>query len=298
MAEQGKSLSRDYDKLLLTIRNKYNSMPPSLQKVADYFLESYEEAVYLNIKQVAERSGVSEATITKFVRAIEYKSFRDLKIALTSLAVKSEQNPALEQVGDIPLKSSIGNIAQSIFMQNIESLQDTSKLVDIKSLEAAVSKIVAARRIVIYGAGTSSVVATYAHLRFYRLEVISNVYTDAHQQMISAVLLGKDDVAIGISNSGCSETIVKALGCAQEAGATTVCITNYDNSPIVKVSDIVLFTASKDSQALNESLCARVAQISIVDILYASVVSKMKSTAIRDLEKTTEIIESQRLLRL
>lgn len=286
--------SADCDMLLLTIRNKYNSLSNAVRRVADYILEHYEEAVYLNIIQIAEKSGVSEATVTKFARMIGYGSFQELKISLAR-AVTKVNTDETAYVGDIPLKGSIEGICESVFLQSMESIRDTLKLLDVKGVERAAKKISAARKTDFYGTGSAWAVAEYAHLRFYRLGVITNAYADRHQQAISASLLTKNDVAVGISNSGQSAEVVQALGLAKQSGATTVCITNYDNSPIVKQSDIVLFTSSKDSQVLNESLCSRVAEICIVDALYASVISKNKDAAIRSLDQSTKVIEKQRL---
>jgi DNA-binding MurR/RpiR family transcriptional regulator len=208
---------------------------------------------------------------------------------------KTQNSEAIEHYGDIPLESNVESICRSVFHQNIESISDTLKVIDTAAINEASEKIIKARKVDIYGMGASSVVANYARLRFYRLGIISNVYSDSHLSIISSSLLKKEDVAIGVSNSGQSRDVVEALKLARKNKATTICITNCDNSPIVKESDIVLFTASKDSQVLNESLCARVAEITLLDALYASIISKKKEKLIHNLDITTEAIKSLRI---
>lgn len=293
MADAGQNTITDCEVLLITIRNKYNSLSNAAKRVADYLLSYYDEAVFLNISQIAERASVSEGTITKFARTVGFSGFQELKIAMArSNSLGSEK---LEYYGDIPLESNAESICKSVFHQNIESISDTLKVIDTNAINQASEKIIRARKVDVYGMGTSSVAANYARLRFYRIGIISNVYSDPHMAIISSSLLKKEDVAIGVSNSGQSKDVVEALRIARENKATTICITNCDNSPIVKESDIVLFTASKDSQVLNESLCARVAEITLLDALYATIISKKKEKLTHNLDITAKAIQSLRI---
>jgi len=293
MAEVGQNTITDCEVLLITIRNKYNFFSNAAKRVADYLLSYCEEAVFLNISQIAERASVSEGTITKFARTVGFSGFQELKIAMARS--NSLYREKIEYYGDIPLESNVESICKSVFHQNIESISDTLKIIDTNAINQAGEKIIKARKVDVYGMGTSSVAANYARLRFYRIGIISNVYSDPHMAIISSSLLKKEDVAIGVSNSGQSKDVVEALRIARANKATTICITNCDNSPIVKESDIVLFTASKDSQVLNESLCARVAEITLLDALYATIISKKKETLIHNLEITSKAIKSLRI---
>ena len=285
------------DMLLIRIRNRYNSLSNAGRKIATYMLESPEEAMYLTISQIASRSGVSEASVTKFARTMGLESFQQMKISLalerTSVA---KENGYDGYAGDIPIENGVADICNNVFMNSMESIRDTLKIVDIESIEKAASKIVAARKVDFYGSGTSGISATYAHLRLCRIGIHSNYYEDSHNQAISAALLGEDDVAFGISNSGQSSDVTSSLAMAKKSGATTICITNYGQSPIVKHSDIVLFTSSRDSAYLNESLCARVAQLTLIDSIYASVISMRTDELVENLKKSSEAIKTLRTI--
>ena len=283
------------DILLIRMRNKYNSLSNAARKVAAYMLEQHEEAMYLSITQLAERSGVSEGTITKFSRTMGFDSFQQMKISL-ALEKKATAPTNRGFTGDIRIDDSLEDICSSVFMNNVESLRDTLKIVDTKKIKMAASKILAAKKVDIYGSGASSVSALYAHLRFYRIGISSNDYSDSHKQVISASLLGKRGVALGISNSGQSFDVVNALERARESGATTICITSSDDSPIIRHSDIVLFTSSRDSANLNESLCAPQVQIALIDAIYAAVISMKPETLIKSLEKSSDAIKYLRTI--
>ena len=46
---------KDLQYLLLKIKSKYDSLPHACKKVADYLLASHDEAVFLNIKELAQK---------------------------------------------------------------------------------------------------------------------------------------------------------------------------------------------------------------------------------------------------
>lgn len=279
--------------LLLKIRNKYPSLTNAAKRIAEYILENYSEAVYLNITELANKTMVAESTVTKFVRAIGYDSFHDLKLSLARITAVSEEKDSW--CGDINLDENIEDICRGVFYNDIEDLENSFRLIDPSQIEAAAIKILKARKIDVYAMGSSTIASQNARLRFYRLGIQCYDYSDPHQQLISASLLTKNDLAIGVSNSGKSINVVDALRVAKESGASTVCITNFDDSPIVKYADIKLFTSTRDSEQINESLSARIAEIALIDAVYVAVASKMKKQALQYFKATTDVIDKSRI---
>lgn len=286
--------NNDLQLLLLKIRGKYPSLTDAAKKIADFILSSHNEAVYLNISELARRVGVSESTITKFIKTIGYNGFHELKICLA-------RNPGVTQstddviYGEISLDDSVEAICHNLYYNNMEALKDSLRILDFESVEKAAGLILKARKVDIYSLGSSTVAALNAKMRLYRLGVMCFTYNDPHEQIVSASLLRKGDVAIAISNSGRSGDVVKALDIAKQSGASTLCITNYDDTPITHFSDIKLFTSTKDSEELCESLHARIAELSLIDALYVCIASKMKKQAVNNLYKTSQAIKTHKL---
>ena len=285
-----KEEANDLRLLLLKIRSKYPSLTNAAKKVADYLINSYEEALYLNISELAGKCGVSESTITKFIKTIGYDGFQELKICLARTSGPFKAGDVL--YGEISLDDNIESICTKIFHNNMEALKDSLRILDFGSVAKAAEMILRARKVDFYGMGSSTVATLNAKMRLYRLGIMCFTYSDPHQQIVSASLLKKGDVAVGISNSGRSGDIVEALRIAKQSGASTICITNYDNTAITLHSDIKLFTSTKDSEELNESLHARIAELSLIDALYVCIASRMKKQALNNLYKTSEAIKA------
>ena len=80
------------------------------------------------------------------------------------------------------------------------------------------------------------------------------------------------DAAIGISHSGMTVDTVNALAAARNAGAVTICITNYGASPITEKADIKLLTSSTETDFDSETMSSRIAQLAVIDMLYVGLI--------------------------
>lgn len=279
--------------LFLKIRSKYPSLTDTLKKIADYILNHHTEAIFLSISELARKIDVSESMITRFTRNLGYKGFHEFKISLAVTSDKSKLNDFLYD--EISLDDDIKSICTNIYGNNMEALKDSLNILDFDSVDKATDLILKARKVDFYGSGSATVAIINAQMRVYRLGIMCFTSNDSHAQAVSASLLQKNDVAIGISNSGRSLGIVRALEIAKKSGSSTICITNYDDTPITRYSDIKLFTLTKDSEELCESLHSRIVELSLLDALYVCLASKMKHEALFNLNKSSKAIKSYRV---
>jgi len=275
---------------LLQLRGLLPSLNPAIRKIGEYILNNPEKIKHLRIKDLAKECGVAESTITRFVRIINLESFQQLKIILAELT-SDEAHGKIELVYDeVEKEDSIEQIADKILSINIKALRDTRNLIDVREIERAIEAIDKAENIDIYGAGGSFVAAENARMRLYRIGKRCIIYNDPNQQAVSASLLTEKDVAIGISNSGRTISTINALKKAKESGATTICITNYNQTPLTRYADIKLFTSTQDSAFFQESMVSRVAQIFILDIIYAGLAIKNFEQSINRIEKSSNAL--------
>lgn len=272
------------DGCLLRIRGLFPALRPSEKKVAEYVLQHPEEVVDLSVTELAQRSGVSDATIVKFSQRIGYTGYQQFKIMLS----RELARPAQANYGELDPADDIAKVKAKVITMNMSALEQTMHTLSDIELERAVDAICAARVIHLYGVGASGFVALDAEHKFLRINRRCHAFIDNHVQRAMATLLGPGDVAIGISHSGFTQDIVSALRNAHEAGATTICITNYFDSPVTAVSDIRLFTAAQEPAFRSGAIASRVAQLSVIDVLFIGV-------AQRDYDRTLEYLEKTRI---
>lgn len=279
------------DTLLLKIRGLVPSLNPALKKIALFILQKPQEVKLLRIKDLASRCGVAEATVTRFVKTIGLGSFQELKINIAEITTQRHAEKELVY-DDVMHSDTLESLVEKIIAINKKALSDTKKLINIREIDRAIVAIRNSSQVDIYGAGGSYVTAENARMRFYRIGKRCIVYNDPNQQAVSASLLTKKDLAIGISNSGRTVSTVNALKRAKESGATTICITNFNQSPITKHADIRLFTSTQDSTFFQESMISRVAQMVMIDILYAGLAIQTFDDSIAKIEISSDSLRN------
>jgi len=279
----------DNKNLFLKIRNIRPSLNPALKRIAEYILSNPKDVKHLRIKDLAKECGVAEATVTRFVRTIGFNSYQDFKISIAELTtIRKEKKEFVYD--EVSKDDNINNLSNKIIAINVKALEDTHKILNIKEIKKAINAIDNADKIDIYGAGGSFIAAENARMRFYRIGKRCMVYNDPNQEMVSASLLTNKDLAIGISNSGRTISTVNALKLAKENGAKTICITNFDKTPLTEYADIKLFTSTCDSAFFQESMISRVAQIVLIDILYAGLAVKNFDLSVKFIEKSAQAL--------
>lgn len=272
------------------IRFKYKSFGPSERKIADYILKNEQEITSLSISELAALSGSTPATIVRFSRKMGYSGFTDFRIGLASEMISTSS---------ISSKIKRTDSCFEIFNKRINdisvSLWNTESVLDPDQLDKAANAIMKANRIVIYGLGNSAAIAQDAAHKFLRLGLNAQACTDNHIQAIVASHLDRNSVAIGISHSGASKDIIDALQLSKIGNATTVCVTNYADSPIVKNSDICLFTKSDETNHSILAMSSRIAQLAIFDAIYTYIVLNANKASINAIYNTETALKDKKI---
>src|SRR5690606_31092400 len=117
----------------------------------------------------------------------------------------------------------------------------------------------------LYGIGGSAQIARDVGHKFLRIGLRASVFDDAHMMLMSASLLGPQDIAIAFSHSGNTTAVIEAIQLARRNGARTLAITNYEHSPLARQAEIVLCSTAQGSPLMGENAAARIAQLNILD---------------------------------
>lgn len=239
----------------------------SAQQVAQFVLGAPQETINLTITELASRAGVSEASISRFVRSLGYEGFHALKIRLAEDIV----SPMLIAHEDMLPEDKPATAVQKAMTAGLRSLEDTVRILEIPVLEAAVKTLCNARQIELFASGNSIPIAMDFNFRLTKIGLRSRFSVDPTVQEMYASLTSPEDVAVGISHTGSSKDTVYALELAKGRGAHTVCITNHSDSPLTRHSDFCLFTATRVSHFREERMASNLATLALTEALYVGI---------------------------
>lgn len=272
--------------VLNTIREQYSSMSATERKIADVILSDPEKVTSMTIAYLATKAQVSEGSIINFSNNVGAQGFTNLKINIA----QNLQNFLGFSFEDVNDSDSPKTAMQKMISNANDAFESTYRNIRNEDLEAAAKMLINAKRIEIYGVAGSAFVAQDAYYHFMRIGLPAYAVTDSMLCAISASHLGPDCVAVGISDSGRTRETLRAMEIAKERGAATLCITSYESSPIVKLSQIALVIDSNESRFHRESVVSRLTQMLILDSLCAYIGAQKGVESIRLMDEALRLI--------
>jgi len=260
------------------------------KKIADYLLKHPEIIINMTVAEISEELQVAHSSIVRFCQKIGFDGFSQLKINLARNLKKPE-----ELIGeDIDRSDDPFTITNKVFSSSIRALKDTIKMLDRTELARAADALLNAKRIEFYGVGTSAPIATDAYYRFMRIGLPAYTATDPHVMRISANMLDAGCVAVGVSHTGRTRDTVSAIRIAKDKSAKTICITSFTGSPIFELSDIKLVTSTAETKIMKEAVSSRIAQIALIDGLYACIALRKYDKTLENIGNMAEILNEMR----
>jgi DNA-binding MurR/RpiR family transcriptional regulator len=278
------------DSVLVRIRDRLPEFTGALLRVAEQVLSDPGAAARATIVDLAERSGTSPATVTRFCRALGFPGYAELRLGLAGESGWTT-DPGRAARSEHPLDT----VLQQIMADDTGAMRDTAARLDLRAVAAAADAIAAARRVDIYGASGSVLVAGELQFCLHRIGVAAWSWKDIHDGLASAATLGPPDVVIGVSHTGESRATIEILAEAGSHGATTVALTSFSRSPLADVADVVLLTAVQGTPFRPDALSARHPQLVVLDLLYIAVAQRLHDRAHAAFQVTARAVDAHRV---
>jgi RpiR family transcriptional regulator, carbohydrate utilization regulator len=258
---------------LARMRAAYPSLPPSERKVVDFILSNFEEVIRMTLAELAQRSGVSDATVVRLCRSLGFNNFLELKISLT----RSVNDSSRLIHDDVHEGDSSGTVARKVLRTSIQAVQDTLQVLDEESFNRAIDLAFNADRLLIAGVGTSGPLAHELYNRLIRLHMNCHVHTDIYLQVVEAALLTERDAVVLISQNGTSIGPVRTAMEARRKGAKIIVVTGNSVSELSELADVILLTVSHETRL--ETIDSRVAQHALIQAIYVALAMRMMASA-------------------
>lgn len=252
---------------------------PALRRIGERILEDPAAAKTMTISELAVASGVSESTVSRFVREIGIERYPALRIGIAEalFARTTHGAPIAAEPGyvydGISRTDSSAKIIDKIARRSAQTLRRTGVGLDAEAIDRAVDLIDAAKVILFCAMGGSSIAAENGVMRFTRAGKKCLLFHDQVVQLMAATIATEEDILIGISDSGDSTAVVEAMARGRRQRATTIGITSTERSRLTEQSDVVIFTSngqSADEGLYGEHVTAKWSQIMVIDVLYAA----------------------------
>lgn len=250
-------MSQEID-ILSRITADFTTLRDAEKKVAELIYADIDFVTEATISEIAARAGVSDASVTRFARAVGCTNVRDLKTRLTRALAAGRR--FIQEAAPEDGAAAVYDIATQTLAVNRELMAQAD-------VAGAVERLDGARQILVFGAGGgSSMLSQELQFRLVRLGYAVSAYPQALLPRMVASTLDPEDVVVVLSVSGHTPEMVDSARIARQYGAQVVAIT-AQGSPLAETADLVLPVASRETDFIYHPSASRYAMLAAIDVL-------------------------------
>lgn len=274
------------NQLWMHLHNHLNSSTESEKEVIKYLLANPDEIVFLNIRELAAKTYTSPSAIVRLCQSLGLKGYKEFKNIWISEFGFQKSGMALSEQDEVKQGDSLENIVNKLISNNVESLRKTAKSLDMSILESCVNLLERSKKVILFGMGSSFLVAEDLFLKLVRFNKDCHISADWHVQLLMARNIEKDDLAIMFSFSGMTKEMIKCAKMIKLSGANLVVVTGNEKSVLYKIADFPILVKSDEYTYRSGAMSSRIAQLCIVDILFTAFINKNYEKMLNQMKKT------------
>ena len=212
--------------LIALVRQRRATLPPQQQAVADLLVERLDESPFFSVPTLAERAGVSEATVVRVAQRLGFSGFPELKMALLELV-----RARLVGHDTVPTRTATDALS-AVTRLEASNLDRMLRSLDRSAFEAAAAALSGATHVFTFGVGLSAHLAELAAYQLIeagvRTSALSVRFTSPSEQL---VVLRPDDALLVFSLPPYSRPTLDLLESATARGIATVVVTDRATAP-------------------------------------------------------------------
>lgn len=271
--------------IISCITDRFVELTATEKRIAQFMLDDVQSAATLPIAEMARLTETSQASITRFARAIGCKDVRELKVKLAqSLAVGQRF------ILDVPDLEGVQGIYETI----INVLDINRRALNPASLKKAVEWLSNARQILAIGmGGGSTICAQEVQFRLFRLGLSAVSQSDGLLVRMMCSAVTSNDVVVALSLGGYTPEIIESAAMARQYGAKVIAITP-EETPLAANADIVLPLIVRENDYIFKPSTSRYAMLAMVDVLATELAMANKQQAKDKLRRIKLALDSHR----
>lgn len=268
---------------LTHLRMRLESLTEMERQTVSGILQEPARVLGESIHELAQRVGVSEATVIRACKSLGYKGYPELKMALAvDLATTASEVQPSRFIGQVEVGDSIETVVKKVMQANIDFMHQTLRQFDFRKFEEAVEAILSAKSVAVLAGGTLSHVVDLFCSKLVFAGIKSIGRTDHLQQLQLAAVAEPGDVLLFFSHSGRIRALVQAAELARARGATTIVVTSFSQSPLAKAVDICVTTYFGDVDIYLQAMGSQVPRLVLIDCLLVALAARKGESSVEN----------------
>lgn len=232
--------------ILSIIEDKYESFSKTNKQLAIYIREHANTAAFLSIKEMEAVSGVSVASISRFVKEIGFQGYADFQKHLAGMLLKNVT--PMQEIKDSITRHSEGGTLKTLIEANQRTLAFLYSEDLQKNFDAIIEQVKNLQgKLYITASRSSFCVAYFLHFMLKGFMPNVELLVDDHSDISHRLLyVTPKDMLIAISYSRYTRISYELASFFRELGCCVVSITDSYQSPVALCSNFVLLGKNID----------------------------------------------------
>jgi DNA-binding MurR/RpiR family transcriptional regulator len=219
----------------------YERLSPGQRRVIDRLLDDTRLGAIISAAELAREARVSESTVTRAAQALGFAGYPDLQARLRERFLDPSGVPERVEVGLADLGDTPEAVALRVMLEDADNIRATAEDLPPETLRAAVDRLVAARRVYVFGSRGSYGLATILALGFRLIlpdiRMLHQTVGDLADQLVP---LSADDAVVVISFRRVDRVTLEVLRHAARVGASRIALTDGLANPVARLAELVM----------------------------------------------------------
>lgn len=222
------------------IRDRYNDLTKSEKQIANFLRKNQEESAFLSAGEIAERLGLSEATLVRFARTLGFNSYPSMRGVLQENFRRRVTHSARLR-GRLDNLREAGDIFERLTVTEMDYLTQALESINRDELKKAVELIRNHKRIFAFGLGPSISLVDLLELRLHRFgrEVIP-LKSSGREVLEPLLSMNSDDLLFVICFFDQNPALNLVLDYGKKVGTTIIMLTDTLDAIFKDKVDVIL----------------------------------------------------------
>lgn len=247
-----------------TIRARYSEVSSVQKRIADYCLEHPDKASFQTLREFAQTTHTTDATVLKFCSNMGCQGFLAFRRQLQEY-VRMRLSPNEKVRMSLARSTDANDTCRKIIDGEKRGLDMTFQYLDMESFMQIVYRLNHARRIFVVGHHLTRIVADFFLYQLKRIGREAHLVDTSDKKKTCDRLLHatKEDVFVLISIPVYAELTIQLAQHLREAEITSISITDSLTSPVAQACEMSL-TCNTEHDVLFNSVSSMIAMIEVL----------------------------------
>lgn len=219
----------------------YERLSPGQRRVIDHLLADTRLGAVISAAELAREAGVSESTVTRAAQTLGFAGYPDLQARLREPFLDPAAVPERVEAGLLGLGDTPETAALRVMLEDAENIRASAEDLHPEVLRAVVDRLVAARRVYVFGSrgsyGLATILCLGLRLILPDVRLLNQTVGDLADQLVP---LDAEDALVVISFRRVDRVTMAVLRHAARVGAGRVALTDGLFNPIARLADLSL----------------------------------------------------------